>query len=352
MKKIIALIVFTALSLNQCSDGTSEDGSVKSTGATGEAKKSADVSQCTAERAENAKKDLDKEKEKLEEAYSTRQQVAEMGITTNQILACSGELDQESYCTEGNSLYQELISIYGDLLEAGKVTNADVAVIKKRLGYHNSHCDIEVTEYCKGEDLEVDKGDVELAEQQLEAGKITNFDLLARKALLQDNLFCHNEIQLDQYCGDKVKILDEKLLKVKDLREKARKTNADVAAVILEREMLSFQCGTIIPGIDLSVLEETNDTESEIDGEASKELVILKYKDGFASGDRPDKKEDVKNLQKLLNKHGASLTIDGLYGDDTAQAVLDFQTAQGLSTEKEGKEVDQATLDALNLDPQ
>lgn len=43
------------------------------------------------------------------------------------------------------------------------------------------------------------------------------------------------------------------------------------------------------------------------------------------------KGEDVKKVQLALNRAGSSLTIDGVYGPKTVQAVKNFQEDNGLS---------------------
>lgn len=48
---------------------------------------------------------------------------------------------------------------------------------------------------------------------------------------------------------------------------------------------------------------------------------------------RTDAGENVVELQELLNQHGANLDIDGEFGDDTRQAVLDFQEEFGLQVD-------------------
>lgn len=40
--------------------------------------------------------------------------------------------------------------------------------------------------------------------------------------------------------------------------------------------------------------------------------------------------QDVKDLQFLLNKAGANLTVDGIFGSNTNKEVRNFQTAKGL----------------------
>ena len=44
-------------------------------------------------------------------------------------------------------------------------------------------------------------------------------------------------------------------------------------------------------------------------------------------------KETVKTLQELLNQNGASLTVDGIFGAKTQQAVKDYQKAKGLAVD-------------------
>ena len=41
----------------------------------------------------------------------------------------------------------------------------------------------------------------------------------------------------------------------------------------------------------------------------------------------------VKELQELLNKNGANLTVDGIYGSNTANAVRQYQQSKGLSVD-------------------
>ena len=43
-----------------------------------------------------------------------------------------------------------------------------------------------------------------------------------------------------------------------------------------------------------------------------------------------DKGEDVKNLQRLLNANGFSLTVDGHFGQNTDKAIREFQKKRGL----------------------
>ena len=42
---------------------------------------------------------------------------------------------------------------------------------------------------------------------------------------------------------------------------------------------------------------------------------------------------DVKTLQELLNKNGANLTVDGIFGNQTKKAVQDYQKANGLAVD-------------------
>src|SRR4051812_4749114 len=55
----------------------------------------------------------------------------------------------------------------------------------------------------------------------------------------------------------------------------------------------------------------------------------LSLDDGYEDTS-PDLKDEVKQLQTLLNKQGFSLTADGLFGLDTEKAVKKFQAAHGL----------------------
>jgi N-acetylmuramoyl-L-alanine amidase len=43
--------------------------------------------------------------------------------------------------------------------------------------------------------------------------------------------------------------------------------------------------------------------------------------------------QDVRDVQTALNKNGYSLEVDGWFGDSTRNAVIDFQTKQGLATD-------------------
>ena len=45
------------------------------------------------------------------------------------------------------------------------------------------------------------------------------------------------------------------------------------------------------------------------------------------------KKEDVRDLQRLLNANGSSLNTDGAFGAKTQQAVIDFQKQQQIVAE-------------------
>lgn len=55
----------------------------------------------------------------------------------------------------------------------------------------------------------------------------------------------------------------------------------------------------------------------------------LELDDGFADVS-PELRDDVKELQGLLNKQGFSLTVDGLFGKGTETAVKKFQSTHGL----------------------
>lgn len=56
------------------------------------------------------------------------------------------------------------------------------------------------------------------------------------------------------------------------------------------------------------------------------------------------KGEKVRQLQTALNRAGSNLTVDGIYGDKTRQAVCNFQEEHGL---KMDGIVGDATWDAL-----
>ena len=59
---------------------------------------------------------------------------------------------------------------------------------------------------------------------------------------------------------------------------------------------------------------------------------------------RGDTGEDVKAIQEILNKKGARLVADGVYGRGTIAAVMDFQRRNGLLADGE---VGRATRKAL-----
>lgn len=60
----------------------------------------------------------------------------------------------------------------------------------------------------------------------------------------------------------------------------------------------------------------------------------LKFNDGF-DGVTPELREDVRELQELLVERGFPLEsgVDGLFGDETLQAVKDFQASRGLEVD-------------------
>lgn len=47
----------------------------------------------------------------------------------------------------------------------------------------------------------------------------------------------------------------------------------------------------------------------------------------------PNAVNDAKNLQRLLNQHGYKLTVDGLIGPKTSQAIRDYQAKNGLTVD-------------------
>ena len=65
----------------------------------------------------------------------------------------------------------------------------------------------------------------------------------------------------------------------------------------------------------------------------------------FAHLKRGDSSGDVSLLQKALNDHGERLTVDGIFGRQTARAVKDFQAQNGLESTGE---VDSGTWSALS----
>src|SRR4029078_4430446 len=65
----------------------------------------------------------------------------------------------------------------------------------------------------------------------------------------------------------------------------------------------------------------------------------------FAHLKRGDSSGDVYLLQKALNDHGERLTVDGIFGRQTARAVKDFQAQNGLESTGE---VDSGTWSALS----
>ncbi|MGA9768191.1 MAG: peptidoglycan-binding domain-containing protein, partial [Blastocatellia bacterium] len=56
---------------------------------------------------------------------------------------------------------------------------------------------------------------------------------------------------------------------------------------------------------------------------------LLRLNDGF-DHTSPELQDEVKLLQELLNRQGASLEIDGLFGRDTEIAVKRFQSEHNL----------------------
>lgn len=66
---------------------------------------------------------------------------------------------------------------------------------------------------------------------------------------------------------------------------------------------------------DFSIVTTTNNMENKV-------MVIPKYK---------EKSENVVMLQDALNAHGAGITVDGIFGPKTKEAVSRFQKANGLA---------------------
>jgi len=71
----------------------------------------------------------------------------------------------------------------------------------------------------------------------------------------------------------------------------------------------------------------------------------LKFRDGFDSKS-PDLREDVKQLQRALQKAGYSVEPDGLFGRGTTEAVKAFQRDKGL---KDDGVVEQKTWQVLEV---
>jgi peptidoglycan hydrolase-like protein with peptidoglycan-binding domain len=71
--------------------------------------------------------------------------------------------------------------------------------------------------------------------------------------------------------------------------------------------------------------EEVATTEDN----ATRDRYELELYDGFGCT-CPDLQEDITELQTLLNKHGFSLEVDGLFGLETEEAVIQFQGQHGL----------------------
>src|SRR5207302_8582484 len=77
------------------------------------------------------------------------------------------------------------------------------------------------------------------------------------------------------------------------------------------------------------------------------DLVGLTLNDGITYGTW-DRRPKVQRLQTELIEHGAAITPDGMFGDETAAALHRFQVSAGLA---ESDTVDQATADALEKPP-
>src|SRR5690606_26217143 len=66
----------------------------------------------------------------------------------------------------------------------------------------------------------------------------------------------------------------------------------------------------------------TKVTAFEPNGEVSIERPLLQ---------RTDRGVTVEELQTLLNENGASIEVDGIFGDETREAVMDYQEANELA---------------------
>ncbi len=72
--------------------------------------------------------------------------------------------------------------------------------------------------------------------------------------------------------------------------------------------------------------------------------VVLKYKDGYLSG-RPEKKQEVRELQTLINSLGYAVDVDGYYGPDTKKHIAIIQSLLNMTVN--GSEVSSALLEAM-----
>jgi peptidoglycan hydrolase-like protein with peptidoglycan-binding domain len=77
------------------------------------------------------------------------------------------------------------------------------------------------------------------------------------------------------------------------------------------------------------------------------DLVGLTFNDGITYGTW-DRRPRIRRLQTELKEHGATITVDGMFGDETAAALHKFRVSVGLG---ESDTVDQATADALKKPP-
>lgn len=75
--------------------------------------------------------------------------------------------------------------------------------------------------------------------------------------------------------------------------------------------------------------QPTPEQNAATDDNATRERYELELYDGFGCT-CPDLQDDIEELQSLLNDHGFSLEVDGLFGFETEAAVKEFQVQRGL----------------------
>ena len=74
--------------------------------------------------------------------------------------------------------------------------------------------------------------------------------------------------------------------------------------------------------------QPTPEQNATTDDNATRERYELELYDGFGCT-CPDLQDDIEELQSLLNDHGFSLEVDGLFGFETEAAVKEFQVEHG-----------------------
>ena len=97
---------------------------------------------------------------------------------------------------------------------------------------------------------------------------------------------------------------------------------------------------------DMGKTTETGTHATGTSAEASQDKGILKTLEDAASPERMDRSE-VTAVQQALNDAGHDVTVDGLWGQQTARAVMDYQASNGLPA---SGDIDARTATALGLD--